>query len=76
MMIILYVKLRTKLEDIQTTQNLKIDIPISCPKCEGRMYSVSHDTILPLREEEHTIFFIIPFGIMSLLLFTLPTIFF
>lgn len=27
---------------------MKIDIPLSCPKCGGRMYSVSHDTVLPL----------------------------
>jgi hypothetical protein len=27
---------------------LKIDIPLPCPKCGGKMYSISHDTILSI----------------------------
>ena len=29
-------------------RELKIDIPIPCPNCGGKMYSTSHDSILPI----------------------------
>jgi C4-type Zn-finger protein len=26
------------------TQNMEIEIPLACPKCQGRLYSVSYET--------------------------------
>ena len=27
---------------------MQIDIPLSCPSCDGKMYSVSYEVVLPI----------------------------
>jgi len=34
------------------TQNMEIEIPLSCPKCQGRLYSVSYETYLTSSKRE------------------------
>ncbi|MFQ5475651.1 MAG: hypothetical protein ACE5DT_01305 [Nitrosopumilus sp.] len=30
---------------------MKIDIPLSCPSCDGRMYSVSYEATIPVLKQ-------------------------